>query len=114
MARPTRQQRRARRNQGGGEATLAEQSRSARQASSLRSQTQRPQPGRPQPSERRRFFPFRFIGESVGELKKVDWPGRQQLIQGTIVVILACAIVGVYLFACDTVFRRFVQSVLLK
>ena len=31
----------------------------------------------------------RFISESWAELKKVDWPGQQQLIQGTVVVLIA-------------------------
>ena len=38
-----------------------------------------------------------FIGESTAELKKVEWPNRAQVMQGTIVVIIACAIVGAYL-----------------
>jgi preprotein translocase subunit SecE len=55
-----------------------------------------------------------FVRESWGELKKVDWPGQQQLIQGTVVVLVACVIVGLYLFIADEIFRRFVQHVLLK
>jgi preprotein translocase SecE subunit len=55
----------------------------------------------------------RFVGESWAELKKVDWPGQQQLIQGTVVVLIACLITGIYLFLADEVFRRFVQHVLL-
>jgi preprotein translocase SecE subunit len=55
----------------------------------------------------------RFLGESWAELKKVDWPGQQQLIQGTVVVLVACLITGVYLFLADQLFRRFVQHVLL-
>jgi preprotein translocase subunit SecE len=55
----------------------------------------------------------RFIGESWAELKKVEWPGQQQLIQGTAVVLIACLVVGAYLFLADEVFRRFVQHVLL-
>jgi preprotein translocase subunit SecE len=54
-----------------------------------------------------------FVRESWGELKKVEWPGQQQLIQGTVVVLIACLIVGVYLWLADEVFRRFVQQVLL-
>jgi preprotein translocase subunit SecE len=46
-------------------------------------------------------------------LKKVEWPGQQQLIQGTVVVLIACLIVGVYLWLADELFRRFVQHVLL-
>jgi preprotein translocase subunit SecE len=55
-----------------------------------------------------------FVGESWAELKKVEWPGQPQLIQGTVVVLLACLIVGVYLFAADEIFKRLVQHVLLK
>ncbi len=55
----------------------------------------------------------RFVSESWAELKKVEWPGQQQLVQGTAVVLIACVIVGVYLFAADQLFKRFVQHVLL-
>jgi preprotein translocase SecE subunit len=55
----------------------------------------------------------RFVGESIAELKKVEWPGQQQLIQGTAVVLIACLIVGVYLFLADQAFKRLVQHVLL-
>jgi preprotein translocase SecE subunit len=53
---------------------------------------------------------FSFIRESWGELQKVEWPTRAQVIQGTVVVIVACAIVGAYLYACDAVLRRLVQN----
>src|SRR4051812_33103709 len=51
----------------------------------------------------------RFIGESWGELKKVEWPGQNQLIQGVVVVLIACLIVGVFLWGCDVVFKHLVQ-----
>jgi preprotein translocase subunit SecE len=54
-----------------------------------------------------------FIRESVAELRKVDWPNRAQVIQGTIVVIIACAIVGAYLWGADQILRPFVRDVLL-
>ena len=54
-----------------------------------------------------------FIRESVGELKKVEWPNRAQVIQGTIVVIIACAIVGAYLWGADQILKPFVRDVLL-
>ena len=56
---------------------------------------------------------FGFIRESWAELRKVDWPGQNQLIQGTVVVIVACAIVGVYLYANDLVWKRVVQNLFL-
>jgi preprotein translocase subunit SecE len=54
-----------------------------------------------------------FVRESIAELKKVDWPNRAQVIQGTVVVIVACVIVGVYLWGADQILRPFVRDVLL-
>ena len=72
----------------------------------------------PAPADGGRHLPgsgFRnFVAESWGELKKVDWPGQPQLIQGTAVVLIACVIVGIYLWLADEIFRRFVQHVLLR
>jgi len=54
-----------------------------------------------------------FVRESVAELRKVEWPNRAQVIQGTIVVIIACAIVGAFLWGADQALRPFVRDVLL-
>ena len=54
-----------------------------------------------------------FIRESWAELKKVDWPGQNQVIQGTAVVLIACVIVGVFLWANDLVWKRVVQNLFL-
>jgi preprotein translocase subunit SecE len=66
----------------------------------------------------RRRNPFtwlvQFIGETVAELKKVEWPRQQQVIQGTVVVLIACLVVGFYLYGADQVFKRLVQDVLLR
>jgi preprotein translocase subunit SecE len=66
------------------------------------------QTGRREPRER-----GRFVKEAWGELKKVEWPGRGQVVQGTIVVIIACAIVGAYLYGADQAFKPLVRNVLL-
>jgi preprotein translocase subunit SecE len=55
----------------------------------------------------------RFVIESIGELRKVEWPGQNQVIQGTVVVIVACVIIGSYLYLCDQVFNKLVSKVLL-
>ena len=55
-----------------------------------------------------------FTSESVAELKKVEWPGRRQVTSATIVVIIACAVVGVYLYIADEAFSRLVRDVLLN
>ncbi len=54
-----------------------------------------------------------FVRQSWGELKKVEWPNRAQVVQGTIVVIIACAIVGAYLWGVDKVLQPFVRDVLI-
>jgi preprotein translocase subunit SecE len=54
-----------------------------------------------------------FIRECWAELKKVDWPNRNQVIQGTVVVIIAVAIVGAFLWAADQVLQPFVRDILL-
>jgi preprotein translocase subunit SecE len=55
-----------------------------------------------------------FAGESYAELRKVEWPGRRQLFSATIVVIIAVAVVGAYLYVADQAFSRFVRDVLLN
>jgi preprotein translocase subunit SecE len=54
-----------------------------------------------------------FIQESWAELKKVEWPSQNQVIQGTVVVIVACIIVGTYLWLNDQVWKYVVEKVLL-
>jgi preprotein translocase subunit SecE len=54
-----------------------------------------------------------FAVESYGELRKVEWPGRRQLFSATIVVIIAVAVVGAYLYVADQAFSRLVRDVLL-
>jgi preprotein translocase subunit SecE len=57
---------------------------------------------------------IRFIGESWAELQKVEWPTQNQILQGTVVVLVACLIVGVFLYLNDTVWKYVVQKILLK
>ncbi|HEV2591528.1 MAG TPA: preprotein translocase subunit SecE [Gaiellaceae bacterium] len=54
-----------------------------------------------------------FVAESWSELKKVEWPGQSQVMQGTFVVIVACVVVGLFLYANDQVWRQVVTKVLL-
>ena len=77
-----------------------------------RASAARPQPQRAQaPSEERKRS--NFVAESWAELKKVEWPGQSQVIQGTVVVIIACVVVGTYLYLNDIVWKHVVAKVLL-
>jgi preprotein translocase SecE subunit len=69
---------------------------------------------RPAPSGNPFKVFWRFVNESAAELKKVEWPGQNQVIQGTVVVLVACIIVGTYLYINDQVWRQLVEKVLLK
>jgi preprotein translocase subunit SecE len=55
---------------------------------------------------------WRFLGESVAELKKVEWPNQNQVIQGTVVVLVACIIVGTYLYINDRIWQEVVKHIL--
>ncbi len=56
----------------------------------------------------------RFVAESWGELRKVEWPTQSHVMQGTLVVIIACVIVGTYIWVADIVFRNLVQDIFLR
>ncbi len=60
-----------------------------------------------QPHEAKRRFSF--VRESWAELNKVEWPGQSQVIQATVVVLVACIVVGAYLFANDKLWQPVVQ-----
>ena len=126
MARQTRAQRRARR---------AEQAESARRTEQGDATARRAEPADVAPRQRARQAEVaataetaradgaqsrvqraggkRFVAESWGELKKVEWPRQPQVIQGTAVVLIACLIVGIYLYANDLVWKRVIQNVFL-
>ncbi len=113
MARETRRQRRDQRKSSGGKPAgepkpVAQRARARQAQVRPGMQPASTQTGRREPRQR-----GRFVKESWGELQKVEWPSRAQVIQGTIVVIIACVIVGTYLYAADQVFKPFVRNVLL-
>ena len=58
--------------------------------------------------------PIHFVGEALAELKKVEWPSQKAVVSGTAVVLIACVIVGAYLYLNDTVWQYVVQHVLLR
>jgi preprotein translocase SecE subunit len=119
LARQTRAERRARRQQaaepalagagGGGEKPPV---RLAPEPPS------RPERGKPAPGETHRLgllgAAWRFIGESWGELRKTEWPSQNHVIQGTIVVLMACIIMGTFIWLADIASKHLVQDLLLK
>jgi preprotein translocase subunit SecE len=66
-----------------------------------------------QKRERRGGF-AQFVRECWAELRKVEWPNQRQLVSATVAVIVAVAVVGVFLYAVDEAFSRLVRDVLLN
>jgi preprotein translocase subunit SecE len=54
----------------------------------------------------------RFIRDVRVEMGKVTWPTRQDLLQSTVVVLVAVAIAAAFTALCDLVFSQFVEQVL--
>jgi preprotein translocase subunit SecE len=53
-----------------------------------------------------------FLREVVVETKKVTWPGRDEVVSTTVVVIAASFIFGIFLYVCDLAFFRLVDWVI--
>ncbi len=111
MTRETRAQRRARRAERGG-VTAGEAALPGGPPAPPRKPTARAE-DQPQPERRHRFPGAQFVSESWGELKKVEWPTQKQVIQATVVVIVACTIVGTFLWLADLVIKPLVEKVFL-
>jgi preprotein translocase subunit SecE len=109
VARQTRAQRRARReaqahSQGGGGVTQRARQRQAQIRPGA-------QPTKSQAGSQRRERRS-FVAESWAELKKVEWPGQSQVIQATVVVLIACIVVGIYLYVNDLIWKPVVQKII--
>ena len=57
---------------------------------------------------------FAFFGDVVGELRKVTWPSRRDTVRLTIMVIVVCVVVGLFLGALDLGFAELVAKVFLR
>jgi len=115
MAKPSRQQRRERRAQepalaGAGAPPAAPPARPTARGGD---EPERRRPRQATAEEDRRSGPLRFFRESYGELNKVEWPDQKAVISGTVVVLVACVIVGAFLWLNDEAWKYVVQHLLL-
>lgn len=56
--------------------------------------------------------PAKFFSEVKAELLKVTWPGKQEVIRLTAVVILLSLIVGAYIGGLDFIFTKIISLIL--
>jgi preprotein translocase subunit SecE len=112
MAKSTRQQKRRKKQQTvatTGEQSVAQRARTRQAQVRPAQQPPKTQTGRRGGGGGGR----RFVSESAAELRKVEWPNQRQVLTGTVVVIIACAIVGTYLWLADLALQPFVERLLL-
>ncbi len=113
MAKQTRQQRRQRRAQHQA-AVAASPHPLARGAEEREARSEPRRPARQEERHAPGLSAIRFVQEAIAELKKVEWPDQKAVVSGTTVVLIACVIVGAYLWANDRVWQYVVQHVLLR
>jgi preprotein translocase SecE subunit len=53
-----------------------------------------------------------FFGHVIDELRRVQWPDRRQVGQGTLVVLLFVLVAGAYLGLLDAIWNPIVQAIL--
>jgi preprotein translocase SecE subunit len=63
-------------------------------------------------AERQRGGVFGFLASCWAELKKVQWPDRDTLVQASAVTIIFVAVAAAYLGALDGVFNFLIQRIL--
>ena len=56
-----------------------------------------------------RFRAFRFFGETIGELKKVTWLTRREIVYLTTLVLITAVVAGLILGVLDYGFTRLVD-----
>ena len=122
MARQTRAERRARRQQAtraGARRGGQRRRRASRRSHSRPSRPSQPERGKPADQRARRRERHlrhlgRFVGESCGELRKTEWPSQNHVIQGTVVVLIACVIMGTFIWVATSRPSTSSQDVLLR
>jgi preprotein translocase subunit SecE len=55
---------------------------------------------------------FSFFGDSWGELKKVRWPSRKELVSYTLIVIVTVLLVTLYFWGLDIGISSLVELVI--
>jgi preprotein translocase subunit SecE len=55
-----------------------------------------------------------FFRDTNAEMKKVTWPGRNEVVGTTVVVLIATIIFAMYLWGCDIVFYKAIDALFTK
>ena len=74
--------------------------------SAQKPQGRKPTPPRPQESKEKRATPLEFLREVRGELRKVAWPTRDEVVRYSLIVLLTIVVLTTMIFALDYVFAK--------
>jgi preprotein translocase subunit SecE len=53
-----------------------------------------------------------YIADVRAEMKRVTWPGKQEVYGTTVMVIITTFLFGFYFMICDEIFRRLIGIIL--
>ncbi len=56
----------------------------------------------------------KFLNEVIGELKKVTWPKREEVIKLTLIVLLISGIIALYVGVLDIGFTKLLELIITK
>ena len=62
------------------------------------------------PAKRERTKPRQFVREVIGELQRVNWPTRQEVVAYSIVVLVSVVVIATLISAMDFVFTKAVLA----
>jgi len=58
--------------------------------------------------QKERIGPRQYLSEVRGELKKVAWPSRAEVVNSTVIVLIAIVIMTTFVFGVDWLSSKFV------
>ena len=58
--------------------------------------------------KREKVGPKEYLGEVKGELRKVAWPTKKEVVNSTIIVLIAVVVMGALIFGFDYASSKFV------
>ena len=56
--------------------------------------------------------PALFVRQVKQEASKITWPSRAETMQGTIAVLVICAVLAIFLFTVDSVFAGIIHKII--
>lgn len=77
----------------------------AKQGDQKRPDSRRQQPA---PVQREKTGPREYFSEVKGEMRKVAWPTRKEVVNSTIIVLIAVVVMTTVIFGFDYVSSKFV------